>query len=32
MRDWLMLAGSALAVVALVGGSAGQLRAVGRSG
>jgi hypothetical protein len=29
-RDWLMLGGSVLAVVALVGGSAGQLRAAGR--
>ena len=28
MRDWLMLVGSALAVVALVGGSAGRWRAV----
>jgi len=30
VRDWLMLGGSVLAVVALVGGSAGPLRAVGR--
>jgi hypothetical protein len=30
VRDWLMLAGSILAVVALVGGSAGQSRAAGR--
>jgi hypothetical protein len=30
VRDWLMLAGSVLAVVALIGGSAGQLRAASR--
>jgi hypothetical protein len=30
VRDWLMLAASVLAVVALVGGSAGQLRGAGR--
>jgi hypothetical protein len=30
VRDWLMLGGSVLAVVALVGGSGRRLRAVGR--
>jgi hypothetical protein len=32
VRDWLMLAGSALAVVALVGGSANLVPALGRRG
>jgi hypothetical protein len=32
VRDWLMLAASALAVIALVGGSASLIRTVGRSG
>jgi hypothetical protein len=32
VRDWLMLAASALAVIALVGGSASLIRSVRRSG
>jgi hypothetical protein len=32
VRDWLVLVASALAVVALAGGSAGLLRTIGRRG